>query len=140
MILFEDFFSEEEAYLFLSAISDIRHVSYNHKHRAYLKDQEKQFNELAEKITYYKKNKIFFEEWGIYDEKIILSEHEVELLIRALEIALEIHSNDEFSTYIGSTKEFSYTLIYKCMDYKKILLEEKKVQSNNRENIGVLPA
>jgi hypothetical protein len=123
MILFEEFFSEEEAYLLLSAISDIRHVSTYHKYNAYLQEHETQFDKLAEKITYFKKNKSFFEEWGIYDEKINLNKDEVDLLIKALDIALDIHSNDEFSTYVGPSKEFAYAVKYKCQEYQKIIPE-----------------
>ena len=124
MILFEEYFSEDEAWLSLNSISDIRYVSTYHKYNQYLNERKREFDKLAEKITHYRKNKKFFEEWGIYDETIALNKEQISLLMNAIDIALEIHSNEEFDTYVGASKEAAYALKHKYKSYQEILLKE----------------
>lgn len=102
MKLFEDFFSSGEISHLLEVLSDIRHVSLNHKFIGYLKENESLLDKISLKLYFSEKNKIFFDEWGFYQNPINLDEREVSTIISALEIAQDVHSNEsELITYTG---------------------------------------
>ena len=121
MTLCEEFLTEKDIRALLEAVSDVRYVSTYHKYNNYLKENNNIFSNIIEKLLSYIKNKKFFEEWNIYEETLPLDKNEIKLLIKVLDIVLEIHSDDELSTYVGCDKDFARLIKEKLLKFLPLM-------------------